>query len=57
MKLLEPDKSSPALFGPQKSCMIRLAVESMRLVGIMLSANGWRVAVFVATFRTVVVGS
>ncbi len=51
LKLLEPERSSPALFGPQRSCMMRCAVGSMRLAGIMLPGNGSRVAVFVATFK------
>src|SRR5688572_3761662 len=57
LKLLDPDASSPGLFGPHKSCMIRRAVGSMRVAGMMLLGNGVRVAVLVATFRTVVVGS
>src|SRR5688572_2366302 len=56
-KLFDPDRSSPGLLGPQKSCMIRREVGSMRLCGMVLFPNGCRVAVLVATLSTVVVGS
>src|ERR1044071_8545459 len=57
LKLLVPAASSPGPLGPQISCMKRFEVGPMRSAGMTLPGNGARVAVLVATLRTVVVGS
>src|ERR1044072_3059915 len=57
LKLFVPAASSPGPLGPQISCMKRFEVGSMRFAGMTLPGNAVRVAVLVATLRTVVVGS